>query len=98
MIIVLGHVVAREGCLDELLALSRQHVERSRREPGCLSHDVHRDGENPSRLVFVEKWADLEALRVHFAVPASGAFVRAAAALAAGPPGIEIFEARATSV
>ena len=46
-----------------------------------------------SRLVFVERWVDRAALLAHFAVPESGAFVRAAAALCAEPPSIRVFEA-----
>ena len=36
---------------------------------------VHRDVEDPLRLVFLEHWTDVDALRAHFAVPASAAFV-----------------------
>jgi quinol monooxygenase YgiN len=93
MIIVTGRIVARPECLDELVALSLEHVRRSRSEPGCLTHTVHADVENPRRLVFFEEWADRAALAAHFAVPASRAFVKAAAALAAEPPAIQVYEA-----
>ena len=93
MIMVTGSILAQAGSLDELLALSLEHVRRSRTEPGCLAHAVHRDAENPARLVFVEEWSDRASLEAHFAVPASRAFVKAARALAAGPPTINIYEA-----
>jgi quinol monooxygenase YgiN len=93
MIVVLGDVVAREGCAAEALILSQEHVARSRAEPGCISHAVHRDIENPQRLVFVEQWASMEALWDHFKVPASRAFAKALAALAEGSPGIAIYDA-----
>jgi hypothetical protein len=51
--------------------LSLEHVHRSRKEPGCISHAVHVDCENSLRLVFIEQWADRAALSIHFAVPAS---------------------------
>ena len=79
MIIVTGSVQARPEHLDEVLALSLEHVHRSRAEPGCLLHTVHQDVEDAHRVVFVEHWADLDALRTHFAVPASGGFVEALA-------------------
>lgn len=94
LVIVTGSIVARPGTLDELLAISLHHVRRSRSEPGCISHDVHRDLENPSRLVFVERWTDRERLGAHFAVPASVEFARRAVRLAAEPPSIEIHAAR----
>jgi quinol monooxygenase YgiN len=93
MIIVTGSILARADTLDELLALSLEHVRRSRGEPGCLAHAVHHDVESPLRLVFLEKWADRAALMTHFAVPASQAFVRAAAPLAAEPPALNVYEA-----
>lgn len=93
MIIVLGDVVARDGRIAEALALSQEHVARSRAEPGCVAHAVHRDTENPNRLVFVEQWADQGALWEHFKVPASRAFAQALAALAERPPGITLYEA-----
>jgi quinol monooxygenase YgiN len=93
MIIVTGSVLAREGTLDAVLAVSVAHVRRSRTEPGCLLHSVHQDVEEPLRVVFLEHWRDAEALRAHFAVPASLEFVAEVTELAAEPPAIQIYEA-----
>jgi quinol monooxygenase YgiN len=93
MIVVLGSVVAREGCVPQALALSREHVNRSRAEPGCISHAVHVDAENPLRLVFVEQWANAEALWAHFRIPASRSFAKSLATLAAEVPSLTIYEA-----
>ena len=94
MIIITGHATARPDSIDELLAISLEHVHRSRTEPGCLSHAVHIDAENPLRLVFLETWSDREAVAAHFAVPESRAFVTAARRLTVEPPAIELYEAR----
>lgn len=96
LVIVTGSVLARPESLDEMIALSLEHVRRSRQEPGCLAHNVHHDVEDHLRLVFVEQWADLAALRAHFAVPASRAFVAAIGSLAAEPPTMSVYEASAT--
>ena len=93
MIIVIGSVEIKEGHVEEALALSLDHVHRSRTEPGCLSHDVHLHAENPNRLVFVERWVDHDSLMAHFAVPASSEFVKDVTALAASRTTIEVFEA-----
>ncbi len=93
MLIVLGHFTARDGRVEEALVLSQAHVARSRAEPGCLAHAVHRDTEHPSRLVFVERWADREALWAHFQLPASRDFVKSLAALAAEPPAMSVYDA-----
>jgi quinol monooxygenase YgiN len=98
MILVLGHVTARPEHFDEVLRLSHRHVARSRAEPGCIAHAVHRDTENPLRLVFVEKWTDMAALQLHFRVPASREFGKALAALASEPPGLELFDGNAVNI
>lgn len=93
MIIVTGSILGRPESIDELVAISLEHVRRSRAEPGCLAHAVHRDLEDPLRLVFVEQWADRELLMAHFRVPASLQFVQAASGLAAATPRMQIYEA-----
>jgi quinol monooxygenase YgiN len=98
MLIVTGSVRARREHVERVLELSLEHVHRSRQERGCLLHSVHRDVEDPNRLVFLEHWADADALRAHFAVPASIAFVREAAALAVDAPEVSIYEAQPVSV
>ena len=98
MIIVTGSITARPETFDEVLRLSQEHVDRSRQEPGCRSHAIYRDTENPSRLFFFEQWQDREALAAHFRVPASQAFVKAVRPLAAAASELNIFEAEPTRV
>jgi quinol monooxygenase YgiN len=93
MIVVTGSVTARADSFDEVRKLSLEHVHRSRTEPGCVSHAVHVDCENPLRLVFFEQWADRAALLAHFAVPASRDFVRSLQSLAAAATTIELYDA-----
>jgi quinol monooxygenase YgiN len=93
MIVVTGSVTARQDSFDEVRRLSLEHVHRSRTEPGCISHAVQVDCENPLRLVFFEQWADRAALLDHFAVPASAEFVKALQSLAAAATTIELYDA-----
>jgi quinol monooxygenase YgiN len=98
VLIVTGSIRVRPEEIERALELSLEHVRRSRREPGCLLHSVHRDVEEPLRVVFLEHWSDARALRTHFDVPASGAFVRALSRLSDNPPEMVIYDARATSL
>lgn len=93
MIIITGAVTARPDTIDELRALCLEHTKRSRLEPGCLSHAVHVDAENPLRLFFFETWLDRAAVATHFAVLESVAFVRAASQLASDQTAIQLYEA-----
>ena len=92
MIIVWGSIEAAEGQLDELKALSLEHVQRSRQEPGCRSHSVQIDAENPNRLIFFEEWDDMGRLQTHFKVPESVGFIEAVGKLCVSPPTLKIYD------
>jgi quinol monooxygenase YgiN len=91
MIVVLGTVTGDPATVDELVAASLAHVRRSRTEPGCVSHDVARDAENPLRLLFTERWESRAALQTHFEVPGSGEFVATARRLSHGQLGMNVY-------
>jgi quinol monooxygenase YgiN len=93
MIVVTGIVTAKPETFDEILRVSLEHVHRSRKEPGCISHDVAIDAENPLRLMFTERWECAAALKAHFAVPESRAMFRALQTLAAESGSMQVYEA-----
>jgi quinol monooxygenase YgiN len=86
MIIILANVQVAPNRMQEALAISKQHVARSRTEPGCISHSVYEDKDKENHLVFVEEWESDEALQRHFAVPETGQFANALGAMAAVRP------------
>lgn len=98
MIIVTGHAIAREGSQEQMQRLAVEHVERSRTEPGCISHQVSRDVQQPRRFVFVELWKDMDALQQHFQVEASRQFARSMAQLSESQPHLAIFEANSINL
>ena len=93
MIIVLGSATPEPRQFERALQISRAHVERSRAEPGCISHAVCiADGE-PGSLLFVERWATLDDLHRHFAVAESRVFGRELSSLCAQPPSMTVHDA-----
>ena len=93
MIIITGSAKIRPEHFDAALRLGVEHSARSRAEPGCIAHNCHVDAEDPARIVFVEEWADMAAVKTHFAVPESGEFVRTLGDWAEGAPVMRIYEA-----
>lgn len=101
MILITGHVILTPEHRQRMIALGAEHSARSRGEPGCLAHHCHidvvprhaRDGSAYECLTFVEEWDSIDAVRTHFAVPASGAFVAEMRALSPEPPTIRIYAA-----
>lgn len=93
MIVVTGIVTAKPETIVELAGAAREHVHRSRAEPGCISHHVAVDADDPLTLHFIERWESADALKAHFAVPESRAFWRRLKALAADPGHMQVYEA-----
>jgi len=93
MIIVIGSIVVKEGCVDKALKISQQHVDHSRSEDGCIMHGVHIDSENSQRLVFVEEWKDQASLSQHFVEPTSIEFVKKIEALVVKAPEMAVYDA-----
>ncbi len=94
MIIVTGSVTATATAETdaEIEALCLTHVRRSRDEPGCLLHSVHRDVENKLRFVFLENWDTRADLDRHFELPESINFVKAIRSLASAATRMQVFE------
>jgi quinol monooxygenase YgiN len=90
MLIVTGSVTAKPETFDALLEAALAHVARSRTEPGCVSHSVNIDCEDPMRLFFYEEWADRPALDTHFAQAGSHDFMTAVRELCASSTRVKI--------
>jgi quinol monooxygenase YgiN len=86
MLIVTGGLIAEPGKFDQALAAAQAHTRASRDEPGCISHDVFPDPENPDRLFFYERWESLDALKVHFGVTEQRGFAASLAGVARPDP------------
>jgi quinol monooxygenase YgiN len=93
MIVVTGIVTARPDAIAEMTRAARAHVHRSRAEPGCVSHHVSVDADDPLTLHFIERWESADALRTHFRVAESRAFWKLLQSLAADPGTMHVYEA-----
>ena len=94
MIVVTGSFIAKAAHLHEALALSLAHTHRTRLEDGCLLFSVNIDAENPNRMVFIECWRDMSALRVHFKVPECKQFAAQIELMAESIEPLTIYEAQ----
>ncbi len=62
---VIARTVAKPGTLDKLRAEMAKLVEPTRREPGCLEYVMHCSLEDPSAIVFYERWESAGHLQAH---------------------------------
>lgn len=94
MIVVTGSFIAKDNHFDEALALSLEHTQRTRLEDGCLLFSVNIDAENQNRMVFIEGWRDMPALRVHLRTYACKEFAARINDLAESVEPLSIYEAQ----
>jgi quinol monooxygenase YgiN len=98
MILVTGSVTAKPDTIAEMTRVAREHVHRSRTEPGCISHHVSVDADDPLMLHFIERWEDAAKLKAHFAVRESRALWKTLQDLAADAGGMHIYEANGVHI
>ncbi|MEV0261918.1 putative quinol monooxygenase [Streptomyces sp. NPDC050617] len=90
-VIVVGTARLRADRADEARKLITSMVERSRREPGCLSHEAHEAVGDPLTLVLIEKWASQQDLDSHNQEPWLAESLGRLVELLTGAPEIQVF-------
>lgn len=76
---------------DAVIAAFEQVIPAVHEEPGCELYALH---EMPDHLVIIEKWADEDALAVHYKAPALAALGPALAGKIDGPTDLKVMAAR----
>lgn len=85
MIVVTGRVRIAADDRESFIAIATEMCGRSREEDACRGYRVYADLEQDDRYVFVEEWADDDALQRHFAQPHTAAFMGGLIPLLAEP-------------
>jgi quinol monooxygenase YgiN len=75
--------------VDTVRDILTPSVEEVHDEPGCQLYSLHQTGET---FVFVEQWADSEALKAHSTAPAITKMFTAAGGHLVGSPDIKMLE------
>jgi quinol monooxygenase YgiN len=65
MLKVIAQDYIRVECVDAVMPLYRELVEKTRREERCISYDLFIDQKDPGHFVFIEEWPDRAALDEH---------------------------------
>lgn len=66
MILIVATVEIKPEHWVDAKALAQQHVEQSRTEPGCISHNWYEHPEADYTLFFYEQWQNQAAIDSHF--------------------------------
>lgn len=67
MIKVVAKSYSKADKLDRILELSREMVEKTVKEEGCIKYELFQDTKDPKVLIIIEEWENEEALNKHIA-------------------------------
>jgi quinol monooxygenase YgiN len=86
---VVATMIAKPESVDAVRAACTQAIEAVHQEPGCDLYTLH---EANGTFVFVEQWADEEALKTHGRAPAVGAMFGTIGEHLDGAPDIKVLQ------
>ena len=88
-VVVVATLTVKPESVDVVRDILTTAVEEVHEEPGCQLYSLHQSGET---FVFVEQWADEDALKTHSTAPAVGKMFSAAGEHLAGAPDIKMLQ------
>lgn len=65
MIKVTAKSFAKGNKLDRILELSKEMVEKTVKEEGCIKYEIFQDVKDPKVMIIIEEWENEEALDRH---------------------------------
>ncbi len=88
-VVVVATMAVKPESVDAARDILTTSVEEVHDEPGCQLYSLHQTGET---FVFVEQWADEEALKAHSTAPAVAKMFTALGEHLSGAPDIKMLQ------
>jgi quinol monooxygenase YgiN len=88
-VVVVATLTVKPESVDTVRDILTTAAEEVHEEPGCQLYSVHESGET---FIFVEQWADEDALKTHSTAPAVGKMFGAVGDHLAGAPDIKMLQ------
>ncbi|MCB0930479.1 MAG: antibiotic biosynthesis monooxygenase [Mycobacterium sp.] len=88
-VVVVASFTAKPESVEALRAACVKAIEAVHDEPGCELYSLHQTGDT---FVFIEQWADAEALTAHGAAPALGELLAEIGGHLAGAPDVKMLK------
>jgi quinol monooxygenase YgiN len=90
VIYVVATLTVKPETRAEFIAAATACIKETRKEPGNIAYDMHESVTDPSKMVFVEQWENVEAMGPHGKAEHMRAFGRVAVKCMTAPPRIEV--------
>jgi quinol monooxygenase YgiN len=88
-VVVVASFTAKPESTAVVRSAGAAAMEAGHAEPGCELYSLHQTGDT---FVFIEQWADADALKVHGTAPAIGVLFGAIGEHLSGAPDIKMLE------
>jgi len=88
-VVIVASFTAKPESVDSVRAACTKAVDAVHDEPGCQLYSLHQTG---NTFVFIEQWADAEALQAHGAAPAVGELFAAIGEHLDGAPDLKMLD------
>jgi quinol monooxygenase YgiN len=88
-VVVVASFTAKPESTADVRSACTAAIEAVHAEPGCELYSLHQTGDT---FVFIEQWADADALKVHGTAPAIGVLFGAIGEHLSGAPDIKMLE------
>ena len=72
--VIIAKVSVKPEKTKDFIAVAKEIIEKSNKEPGCLSYQLYQDPYDASKFVFVEEYKNQAAVDSHFATEHFKAF------------------------
>ncbi|MGI9125707.1 MAG: putative quinol monooxygenase [Mycobacterium sp.] len=86
-VVIVASFTAKPESVDAVRAACTKAIEAVHDEPGCQLYSLHQTGDT---FVFIEQWADADALQAHSTAPAVGALFGEIGEHLAGQPDLKM--------
>jgi len=90
--IISAMVFVKPEKVDEFLEFTKELIEKSRAEEGCISYSLYQDPQDRSKFMFFEEWKNQAAVDFHFETEHFKKFVEALDNFASAAPIITIYD------
>jgi quinol monooxygenase YgiN len=90
VIYVVATLTVKPETRAEFIAAATACIKETRKEAGNIAYDMHESVTDPSKMVFVEQWENVEAMGPHGKAEHMRTFGRVAVKCFSAPPKIEI--------
>ena len=90
--IISAQIFIKPDKVDVFLASTKDLIEKSRAEEGCISYSLYQDPNDRTKFLFFEEWKNQAAIDYHFATEHFRKFGETLDECASAPPVVTIFD------